>query len=49
LVIEADGWLADVPFEALLDEHGQYLIERHAPSFIPLGQEVEAQAQLAPK
>ena len=28
LVIEADGWLARVPFEALLDSHDRYLIER---------------------
>jgi CHAT domain-containing protein/cytochrome c-type biogenesis protein CcmH/NrfG len=28
LVIEADGWLARVPFEALLDSHDHYLIER---------------------
>ncbi len=28
LVIEADGWLARVPFEALLDSNGHYLIER---------------------
>ena len=30
LVIEADGWLAQVPFEALLDASGHYLIERAA-------------------
>jgi len=28
LVIEADGWLARVPFEALLDSNNHYLIER---------------------
>jgi len=28
LVIEADGWLARVPFEALIDSNGHYLIER---------------------
>ena len=28
LVIEAEGWLARVPFEALLDAKGHYLIER---------------------
>ena len=30
LVIEADGWLARVPFEALLDSNNRYLIERAA-------------------
>jgi CHAT domain-containing protein/cytochrome c-type biogenesis protein CcmH/NrfG len=30
LVIEADGWLARVPFEALIDSNGKYLIERAA-------------------
>ena len=30
LVIEADGWLARVPFEALIDANDRYLIE-HAP------------------
>ncbi len=28
LVIEAEGWLAGVPFEALLDSNNHYLIER---------------------
>jgi CHAT domain-containing protein len=28
LVIETDGWLARVPFEALLDSNNRYLIER---------------------
>ena len=28
LVIEADGWLAQVPFEALLDSNNRYLVER---------------------
>jgi len=28
LVIEADGWLARIPFEALLDSNNHYLIER---------------------
>jgi CHAT domain-containing protein len=28
LLIETDGWLARVPFEALLDSQGRYLIER---------------------
>lgn len=30
LVIEAEGWLAGVPFEALLDSHDHYLVERTA-------------------
>jgi CHAT domain-containing protein len=38
LVIEADGWLARVPFEALLDSNGHYLIE-HAPIVHSLGQD----------
>jgi CHAT domain-containing protein len=39
VVIEADGWLARVPFEALLDSSGHYLIER-APIVRSLGQNV---------
>lgn len=41
LVIEADGWLAQVPFEALLDASGHYLIER-APVVHSLGQSTDA-------
>lgn len=41
LVIEADGWLARVPFEALIDHHGHYLIER-APIVHSLGQNADA-------
>ncbi|MBZ5664663.1 MAG: CHAT domain-containing protein [Acidobacteriia bacterium] len=41
LVIEADGWLAQVPFEALLDSSGHYLIER-APVVHSLGQTMDA-------
>lgn len=41
LVIEADGWLAQVPFEALLDTEGRYLIER-GPIVYSLGQDSEA-------
>jgi CHAT domain-containing protein len=40
LVIEAEGWLARVPFEALLDSHGHYLIER-VPIVYSLGQDSE--------
>ena len=38
LVIEAQGWLADVPFEALVDANDHYLIER-APIVHSLGQD----------
>ena len=38
LVIEADGWLAQVPFEALRDSSGRYLVER-TPIVHSLGQD----------
>jgi CHAT domain-containing protein/cytochrome c-type biogenesis protein CcmH/NrfG len=41
LVIEADGWLARVPFEALVDAGNHYLIERW-PVVHSLGQDSEA-------
>jgi len=41
LVIEADGWLARVPFEALVDAQNHYLIE-HWPVVHSLGQDFEA-------
>jgi CHAT domain-containing protein/cytochrome c-type biogenesis protein CcmH/NrfG len=41
LVIEADGWLARVPFEALLDSNNRYLIER-ASIVHSLGQDSQA-------
>jgi CHAT domain-containing protein len=41
LVIEANGWLAQVPFEALLDSTGHYLIER-GPIVHSLGQDSTA-------
>jgi CHAT domain-containing protein len=41
LVIETDGWLARVPFEALLDSNDHYLIER-APIVHSLGQDSQA-------
>jgi CHAT domain-containing protein len=41
LVIEADGWLARVPFEALVDAQNHYLIERW-PVVHSLGQDFEA-------
>jgi CHAT domain-containing protein len=41
LVIEAEGWLVRVPFEALLDSNDRYLIE-HAPIVYSLGQDSQA-------
>jgi CHAT domain-containing protein len=41
LVIEAEGWLARAPFEALLDSNNHYLIER-APVVHSLGQVSQA-------
>jgi CHAT domain-containing protein len=41
LVIEADGWLSRVPFEALVDAQNHYLIERW-PVVHSLGQDSEA-------
>jgi len=41
LVIEAEGWLARVPFEALLDANDHYLIER-APIVHSLGQDSQS-------
>jgi CHAT domain-containing protein/tetratricopeptide (TPR) repeat protein len=41
LVIEAEGWLARVPFEALLDSSDHYLIER-APIVHSLGRDSDA-------
>jgi CHAT domain-containing protein len=41
LVIETEGWLAHVPFEALLDSHDHYLIERE-PIVHSLGQDSQA-------
>ncbi len=41
LVIEAEGWLARVPFEALVDANDHYLIER-TPIVHSLGQDSQA-------
>jgi CHAT domain-containing protein len=41
LVIEADGWLSRVPFEALVDAQNHYVIERW-PVVHSLGQDFEA-------
>ena len=46
LVIEADGWLARVPFEALLDADGHYLVERE-PMVHSLGQVSQARLRNA--
>ncbi len=42
LVIEAEGWMARVPFEALLDSNDHYLLER-GPIVHSLGQDSQAQ------
>jgi CHAT domain-containing protein len=41
LVFETEGWLANVPFEALLDTHDHYLIER-VPVVHSLGRDSQA-------
>ena len=41
LVIEAEGWLARVPFESLLDSNDHYLVER-TPIVHSLGQDSQA-------
>jgi CHAT domain-containing protein len=41
LVIEAEGWLARVPFEVLLDSNDRYLVER-GPIVYSLGQDSQA-------
>jgi len=41
LVMEAGGWLANVPFEALIDANGRYLIER-VPMVHSNGQDSQA-------
>jgi len=40
LVVEAEGWLAQIPFEALLDSEGHFLIER-APIVYSLGRSTD--------
>ena len=44
ITIEADGWLASVPFEALVDSTNHYLIERW-PVLHSVGPDIEAQDQ----
>jgi CHAT domain-containing protein len=40
LVISPDGNLNLVPFEALVDEHGRYLVERYATSYVTSGRDL---------
>jgi CHAT domain-containing protein len=40
LLISPDGNLNRVPFEALVDEHGRYLIERYAVSYLTSGRDL---------
>jgi CHAT domain-containing protein/tetratricopeptide (TPR) repeat protein len=40
LLISPDGGLNLVPFEALVDEHGRYLIERYATSYVTSGRDL---------
>jgi CHAT domain-containing protein/Tfp pilus assembly protein PilF len=40
LLISPDGGLNLVPFETLLDEHGRYLIERFATSYLTSGRDL---------
>jgi CHAT domain-containing protein len=40
LLVSPDGGLNLVPFEALVDEHGRYLIERYATSYLTSGRDL---------
>jgi CHAT domain-containing protein len=40
LLISPDGGLNLVPFEALVDEHGRYLIERYAMTYLTSGRDL---------
>jgi CHAT domain-containing protein len=40
LLISPDGALNLVPFEALVDEHGQYLIQRYATTYLTSGRDL---------
>ncbi len=40
LLISPDGALNLVPFDALVDEHGRYLIERYASSYLTTGRDL---------
>src|SRR5262249_54851661 len=40
LLVSPDGGLNLVPFEALVDEHGRYLIERYATTYLTSGRDL---------
>jgi CHAT domain-containing protein len=40
LLVSPDGGLNLLPFEALVDEHGRYLIERYATSYLTSGRDL---------
>jgi CHAT domain-containing protein/tetratricopeptide (TPR) repeat protein len=40
LIVSPDGGLNLVPFEALVDDHGRYLIERYATSYVTSGRDL---------
>jgi len=40
LIISPDGGLKLVPFEALVDQHGRYLIERYATTYLTSGRDL---------
>jgi CHAT domain-containing protein len=40
LLISPDGGLNTVPFEALVDEHGRYLIERYSTTYLTSGRDL---------
>jgi CHAT domain-containing protein len=41
LVIESEGWLSQIPFEALIDSRGHYLVERYSVVY-SLGQDFDS-------
>ena len=49
LLVSPDGALNLVPFEALIDEHGRFLIERYATTYVTSGRDlVRMQTRRAP-